>query len=80
MSARQIIISSDIFQEERASYGTIWAYRLWFVLPPASDNGLCHWCLDLRNNIAWMHKEVPHTDPDSDEGKLPVNHQHHLYV
>lgn len=42
MPARHIIIRSDIFQEERASYGTIWAYRLWYVLPPATDDGLCH--------------------------------------
>ena len=42
MPARHIIIRSDIFKEERASYGTICAYRLWFVLPPASDDGLCH--------------------------------------
>ena len=50
--ARHIIISSDIYKEGRASYGTIWNYRLWWVLPPTSDDGLCHWCMSLRNHIA----------------------------
>ena len=50
--ARHIIIDSELYKEERVSYGTIWAYRPWWVLPPTSDDGLCHWCLTLRNHIA----------------------------
>ena len=37
MPARDIIIKSDIYKEKRASYGTILANRLWYVLPPTSD-------------------------------------------
>ena len=80
MPARHIIIDSDIYKEKRASYGTIWTYRLWYVLPPTSDDGICHWCLALRDHIAYVHKEVPHTDPLSDEGKLAVNQWYNLHL
>ena len=76
--AIHIIVSSDIYKEKRASYGTIWNYRLWWVLPPVSNDGLCHWCLTLRNHIAYIHKQIPHTDPESIEGKKQENQNHSL--
>ena len=57
MPARHIIIKSKIYKEKRASYGTILVNRLWYVLPPTSDDGICHWCLALRNHIAYIHKK-----------------------
>ena len=80
MPARHIIIKSDIYREKRASYGTILANRLWYVLPPTSDDGICHWCLALRNHIAYIHKKIPHTNPESDEGKLPENRKYNLIL
>ena len=80
MPARHIIIESAIYKEKRASYGTIWAYRLWYVLPPTSDDGICHQCLALRNHIAQIHREIPQTDPKSDEGKRQENTKHHLVL
>ena len=76
--ARHIIIDSDLYKQERASYGTIWRYMPWLVLKPTSDDGLCHWCVLLRNYIAYFHKEVPHTDPDSEIGKRPENRKYNL--
>ena len=67
--ARHIILQSRLYKEHRVSYGTIWAYRLWWVLPPTKNDGLCHWCLKLRDHIAYIHKQIPQTDPRGIEGK-----------
>jgi len=34
----------------------------------------------LRNHIAYIHRQIPHTDPESDEGKLPESKKHHLHL
>ena len=33
---------------------------------------------EARNHIAYIHKQIPHTDPLSDEGKRPENSNLHL--
>ena len=76
--ARHIILESNLFKDQIVSYGTIWKYRLWWVLPPTCNDGLCHWCLELRNLIAYVHKQIPHTDPLSIEGRKPDNHEKQL--
>ena len=78
--ARHIIIASEIYKQERASYGTIQGYRLWWVLPPTTDDGLCHQCLTLRNHIAYIHKEICHTDPGTIEGKKQETREHNLVL
>ena len=76
--ARHIILQSDLYRDKRVSYGTIWAYRLWWVLPPTTNDGLCHWCLKLRDHIAYIHKQIPQTDPKCIEGKRPENRENQL--
>ena len=78
--ARHIILQSRLYKEHRVSNGTIWAYRLWWVLPPTNDDGLCHWCLKLRDHIAYIHKQIPQTDPRSIEGKQPENRKNQLIL
>ena len=76
--ARHVIIQSSLYKDKRVSYGTIWGYRLWWVVPPTMNDGLCHWCMKLRDNIAYIHKHIPQTDPTSDEGKQRENRENRL--